>query len=111
MVEIDECLLVRRKNNAGHLVREQWVFGGYNIATKVGFMVPVDRRDAANLLPIIQQYITPGTTIISDLRAAYNTIETLGYQHLIVNHSVNFVDPTTGACTNHIESVWKKAET
>ena len=108
-VEIDECLLVCRKYNVGHLVREQWVFGGYDVATKVGFMVPVDRRDAATLLPIIQQYIAPGTTIISDLWAAYNTIGTLGYQHLTVNHSLNFVDPTTGACTNHIESV--KAQT
>eukprot|EP00731_Ephydatia_muelleri_P000140 Em0001g140a len=81
-VEIDECLLVRRKYNVGHQVREQWVFGGYDVATKVGFMVPVDRRDAATLLPIIQKYIAPGTTIISDLWAAYNTIGTLGYQHL-----------------------------
>ena len=32
------------------------------------------------------------------------------YQHLTVNHSLNFVDPTTGACTNHIESVWQKAK-
>ena len=109
-VEIDECLLVRRKYNVGHQVREQWVFGGYDVATKVGFMVPVDRRDAATLLPIIQKYIAPGTTIISDLWAAYNTIGTLGYQHLTVNHSLNFVDPTTGACTNHIESVWQKAK-
>ena len=91
-------------------MREQWVFGGYDVATKVGFMVPVDRRDAATLLPIIQKYIAPGTTIISDLWAAYNTIGTLGYQHLTVNHSLNFVDPTTGACTNHIESVWQKAK-
>ena len=73
-VEIDECLLVRRKYNVGHQVREQWVFGGYDVATKVGFMVPVDRRDAATLLPIIQKYIAPGTTIISDLWAAYNTV-------------------------------------
>ena len=86
------------------------VFGGYDVATKVGFMVPVDRRDAATLLPIIQKYIAPGTTIISDLWAAYNTIGTLGYQHLTVNHSLNFVDPTTGACTNHIESVGQKAK-
>ena len=27
-VEIDECLLVRRKYNVGHQVGEQWVFGG-----------------------------------------------------------------------------------
>ena len=26
-VEIDECLLVRRKYNVGHQVSEQWVFG------------------------------------------------------------------------------------
>ena len=93
-----------QRSYVGHLVR------GYDVATKVGFMVPVDRRDAATLLPIIQQYIAPGTTIISDLWAAYNTIGTLGYQHLTVNHSLNFVDPTTGACTNHIESVWQKAK-
>ena len=28
-VEIDECLLVRRKYNVGHQVGEQWVYGGY----------------------------------------------------------------------------------
>ena len=69
-VEIDESLLVHRKYNVGHHVGEQWVFGGYDVADKVGFMVPVDRRDAATLLPIIQQHIAPGTTVVSDLWAA-----------------------------------------
>ena len=44
------------------------------------------------------------------LRAAYNTLGMLGYQHLTVNHTYNFVDPITGAYTNHIESVWQKAK-
>ena len=85
VVEIDECLLVRRKANVGHLVREQWVFGGYDITTKSGFMVPVDTRDANTLLPVIQQYILPGTLIMSDLWAAYNTLQHMGYRNSYTN--------------------------
>ena len=74
-VEIYECLLVRRKYNVRHQVDEQWVFGGYDVVDKVGFMVPVDHCDAAMLLTVICQDI-----IISDLWAAYNnTLGTLDY--------------------------------
>ena len=66
-LEIDECLLMRRKYNAGPQVDEQWGFGGYDVVDKVGLMVPVDRRDVATLLHVICQHIVPGTTIISDL--------------------------------------------
>ena len=104
----DESLLVRRKYNVGHQVGEQWVFGGYDVADKVGFIVPVDRRDAATLLPIIQQHIAPGTTVVSDLWAAYNTLGTQGYQHLTVNHTYNFVDPITGACTSPLKVCGKR---
>lgn len=112
VVEIDESLLVRRKYNVGRLVREQWVFGGVEVGTNTSFLVPVARRDAATLEPIIMQYILPNTTIISDCWAAYNNISNLpgNYRHITVNHSRNFVDPVTGACTNHIESVWQKAK-
>jgi hypothetical protein len=37
VVEVDEALLVKRKNNMGRFVREQWVFGGYCPSTKEGF--------------------------------------------------------------------------
>ena len=43
-VEIDECLLVCRKYNVGRMVQEQWVFGGYDVQSIVGFMVPVDQE-------------------------------------------------------------------
>jgi len=33
-----------------------------------------------------------------------------GYVHLKVNHSINFVDPETGANTNKIESSWRAAK-
>ncbi|XP_023209731.1 uncharacterized protein LOC111612724 [Centruroides sculpturatus] len=109
-VEIDESCFVRRKYNRGRLVREQWVFGGYDVNTKQSFMVAVDQRNAATLLPILQQFVLPGTIVVSDLWAAYNTIRNLGYQHLTVNHSINFVDPITNVTTNHVESIWQKAK-
>jgi hypothetical protein len=30
--------------------------------------------------------------------------------HKTVNHKRHFVDPVTGATTNHIESLWQKAK-
>ena len=37
--------------------------------------------------------------------AAYQNIPGLpqAYQHFTVNHTQNFVDPVTNACTNHVE--------
>ena len=44
-------------------------------------------------------------TVSSDMWAAYQNIPGLpqAYQHFTVNHSQNFVDPVTNACTNHVE--------
>ena len=57
------------------------------------------RRDKDTLLPIIRAYILPGTRMTSDKWKAYDCLQDKGYQHLTVNHSLNFVDPYTGAHT------------
>ena len=44
----------------------------------------VEDRTVATLMPVIQQFIKPGSTVISDQWAAYSEIGPYGYQHLTV---------------------------
>lgn len=103
--------ITTRKYNRGRLVNEAvMIFGGIEEEGGECFIWSVERRDASTLLTLIECYILPGTTIVSDCWRAYRRIEQLpeGYRHLTVNHSVNFVDPDTGARTNSIEQLWQK---
>ena len=47
------------------------------------------RRGAATLLPLVRQYVVPGTTIVCDQWGAYSTIKDMpeGYQHETVIQS------------------------
>ena len=59
------------------------------------------RRDARTLLTIIQRHVQPGSLVYTDEWAAYRQMQrVLGFNHQTVNHSVNFVDPITGATHN-----------
>jgi transposase-like protein len=109
-VEIDESKFGKRKYHRGHRVNGQWVLGGYERETGLVFMVPVEKRDRDTLLPIIQKWVKPGTTIHSDMWKAYNGLDTdpnYNYVHLTVNHSQTYKDRQTGACTNGIEGSWR----
>jgi len=107
IVEIDESKFGRRKYHRGHHVDGQWVFGGIGRGSGRVFFSAVEKRDTATLLQVIKSWILPGTTIISDCWKAYDCLESEGFVHLTVNHSINFVDPVTGAHTNSIESTWR----
>ena len=105
-VEIDESKFGRRKYNRGRYVDGHWVFGGTQRIIGDCFLVEVNRRDAATLMPIIHQYIAPGSTVYSDEWRAYSRLQQAGFTHQTVNHSLHFVDPTTGAHTQSVESMW-----
>lgn len=115
VVQIDESLFNHKaKYNRGRSAsKEQWVFGLADTSTKpaITYLEVVDKRNAETLLPIISKAVKAGTIIHSDQWKAYQNINTqLQLTHETVNHSLNFVDPTTGVHTQAIESYWAKAK-
>ena len=71
VVEINESVIARRK----YRVPERWAFGGIDPESNLGFLVLVGDRSAATLLPLIQQFIAPGSNIHSDARTNGRFIE------------------------------------
>lgn len=113
IVEIDESLFLRRKYNRGRILNNQWYVGGIERGTKNVFIVPVENRNAETMANIIQQYVLPGSTIITDKWRAYSTaLEQLpNYSHQSVNHSLNFVDPNNPLVhTQNIEGLWSRSK-
>jgi IS1 family transposase len=106
IVEIDESKFRKRKYHLGKRVDGVWIFGGIDKKTKQCFFEVVSDRSAATLIPIIQKYVEPGTTIHSHYWKAYSSLEKKGYIHMTVNHSIEFKNEATGACRNLIESTW-----
>ena len=109
-VEIDESKFGKRKYNRGRYVEGHWVFGGKERDSSEAFMVDVQDRSAATFLHIILKHVRPGTNIISDEWRAYSQLSSQGMSHQTVNHSVNFIDPSTGAHTQGIESTWAQTK-
>ena len=93
---------------------EIWVFGMVDTShtPALGYMEIVPDRTAATLLPIIQAHLQPGTTVHSDQWAAYQQVQSLPNvaMHDTVNHSVEFVNSTTGTHTQTVESYWNRTK-
>ena len=77
----------------------------------LGFMQNVQQRDAATLLPIIQQHLLPGT-VHSDEWSSYRRLARLPNlrSHATVNHSLEFVS-SSGIHTQNVESYWNRVKT
>jgi transposase-like protein len=86
------------------------VFGGVERESGETFLVAVPDRTADTMMTIIRDWIEPGPTVISDLWAAYRNLDTQGYTHRTVIHSIQFVNPDTGAYTNNIGGTWRSVK-
>ena len=110
----------------GRTVEQYWIFGVYDTHRKIGAFELIPDKTQDTLFLLIRKYVLPGTTIYSD-RAAMYVNNNAGidpppshitrrirvnppYVHASVNHKENFMDPTSGACTNGVELLWKNAK-
>ena len=135
VASLDESLVAKRKNHVGRTVEQFWIFGVYDTDRKIGAFELIPDRTQATLfplirkyvkIPLIRKYVLPGSIIYSD-RAAMYVNNNAGidpppshitrriqvnppYVHESVNHKENFIDPTSGACTNGVELLWKNAK-
>ena len=65
----------------------------------------VENTNRATLQPIIQQFVTDGSRIITDELSAYNGLAELGYTHAVVAHGAE--EYANGdVFTNSIEGFW-----
>jgi len=108
--EIDECQLGRRKHHRGRAPTEVWVFGGVVRGSNPQqcFLRIVRKRNRNTLTPLIQTCISQEAKLISDDWGAYRRLRQIGYNHHIVRHCDNFVDPQDPSIhTQNIENLWR----
>ncbi|DAZ95035.1 TPA: hypothetical protein N0F65_003752 [Lagenidium giganteum] len=123
-MSIDETSLAKKQKYArGKKYPDFWVFGAFDQVTKKwAAAITFDDRSKPMLTLKIAEMIKPRTHVICEKFGSYvsakkkHTLETnpalkhMGFTHTRVNHSKNFVDPTTGAQTNGIEGCWGQTQ-
>lgn len=104
IVDLDEFVMAKRKYKMGP---ERWVLGGICPATQEGFLLCVADREAATILPIIEEHVLPGSIIHTDGGASYDGIARINVQPPYIHCTVN---PRRGASTIHVKKYLQKAK-
>jgi len=110
--QIDESMFKnKQKYHQGRSApQERWVFGIADTSSSPAnyFVQLVPNKKRETLLPIIIDTCLPQTIIWSDEWRAYRNLNSYGFMHETVNHSLNFINPISGVHTQSIESLWNK---
>ena len=78
----------KHKYNRGRVGQVRWVFGMVERGTGQALAFHVLNRTRETLVTgLVQKFVEPGTTIISDKFSPYFNLNSIGYIHLMVNHS------------------------
>ena len=107
-VEIDESCFFKRKNNMGRILRQVWGLGIIERESGRIFARVVPDRSANTLLPLIQEWVSDDTdSVCTDGWRGYLNLANLGYNHNVVIHERNFINPDDDQIhTQNIENLW-----
>jgi hypothetical protein len=109
-VEIDETKIYTRKYMVGRILKKQsiWILGCVCRETKECAFLVTRRRNREVINNFVLNNINLNTRIISDCWRGYTDINSLGFNHVTINHTENFVDPFDNDIhTNTIERMWR----
>lgn len=105
--EFESMASRKRKNvydDEDCVASERWVFAGLDMTTNLGFVVFAPDRTLSTLLPLIEKFILPGTTIHSNERDVYSNGR-IGqipvdppFVHKTVDHEIAAVKRMWGTC-------------
>jgi hypothetical protein len=113
IVEFDESPFFKNKYNRGRRNLPTWYVGGVERGSNRCFIVPVENRNTETMINIISTNVYEEIIIITDEWRAYGSAlrNLRGFEHLTINHSLNFVDPDDPLVhTQTIESLWSHAK-
>ena len=115
VVQIDESQFHhKQRQHVGRIAQQPiWVFGAVDTSftPAKGYVEIVARRDRVTLTTVLNRVLNAGSVVHSDQWRAYNNLPQFVptcILHNTVNYTYNFVDPGTGAHTQHIESHWNR---
>lgn len=111
VVEVIESKMGRKKFNRGNFNEGQEVFGGVELGSGRCFLVSVRDESAETLLSLIEEWIEPGTEIVSKCWDPSDRLGEEGYNHLIANHFLHFLNYASDANTPNVEETLRNFKT